>query len=286
MAGRTVRWINWKERKKANGGDGDTGSSREHARMRKALLLAGVCIVVLAGIILPGQVLAIREQHAYDQVEAVPEQYLATNSAMTKNASMNLKMSERLRLISGQWESQTQEAGAYEMEQENYEAIVLLREGMNSLYHSRQYPVNLSSEYSNWYTWTAQSYKAVDTTFHTYAAYYWIVHFEKYDGRESHTIWMLDDGTIFLAEAVMPDNIDSASLSAASAVMHGTEEQTITALDMVNMPDLADIVPYEDVSTSGLTARAWTQVESGEDSYQILQLYGGHRYLYVLTAEE
>lgn len=286
MAGRTVRWMNQKVQNKRSDGKGGTGGHRKHARMRKVLLLSGVCIVVLAGIILPGQVLAIREESAYDQVAAVPEQYLATNSAMTKNASMNLKMSERLRLISGQWESQTQEAGSFEMEQENYEAISLLREGMKELYHTRQYPVNLSSEYSNWYTWTAQSYKAVDTTFHTYAAYYWIIHFEKYDGRESHTIWMLDDGTIFLAEATMPDNIDSGGLSAASVVMRETEEQTITALDMVNMPAPAELVPYEDVGISGLTAKAWTQVESAEDSYQILQLYGGHRYLYILTADE
>lgn len=286
MARRTMRWMNRKNSSRENNSKSGTRNRRGRTRIRKALILSGVCIVVLAGIILPGQVLAVRERHGYDQVAAVPEEYLATNSAMTKNASLNLKMSERLRLISGQWESQIQEAASFEMEQENYEAISLLREGMKGLYHTRQYPVNLSSEYSNWYTWTAQSYKAVDTTFHTYAAYYWIIHFEKYDGTESHTIWMLDDGTIFLAEAVMGDNIDSTDLSSASVVMRQTEDQTVTALDMSTMPDPEELILYENVAVSGLSAKAWTQVELGEDSYQILQLYGGRRYLYALTAAE
>lgn len=52
------------------------------------------------------------------------------------------------------------------------------------------------------------SEKASDNTFNTYTAYYWIIRFEKYDGTQNHTIWMLEDGTIIMAKAHMKDISD------------------------------------------------------------------------------
>lgn len=258
---------------------------RSYTGIRKILLLAATIIVVSAGIILPGRVLAIQGEQEYDQVSAVPEQYLASSSAMARNASTNLKKTERLQLITGQWESERTEAKSFEMEQEDYEAVTLARTGMKELYDSRQYPVDLSSDYSNWYTWAAKSHKAVDTTFHTYTAYYWIIHFEKYDGSEIHTIQMLDDGTIFLAEAVMQEDVDVTTLTAAADALPAEEERTVTPLRGDRLAEVGRLFVYEDVDITDLDLYALAQVEEGEESYYILQMYQGKRYLYSIVPQ-
>lgn len=71
-----------------------------------------------------------------------------------------------------QWESETQEAYSYEMTLKDYEAAALARDSMEAIYQKGQYPSDLASSYANWYTWEAFPEKAVDTTFHTYSAYY------------------------------------------------------------------------------------------------------------------
>lgn len=59
-----------------------------------------------------------------------------------------------------------------------------MQKSMEKLYDEKLYPVNLSPDYSNWYTWEAAAKKASDNTFNTYTAYYWIIRFEKYDGTQ------------------------------------------------------------------------------------------------------
>lgn len=252
-------------------------------QIRNLLIFALVLMVVGMGIVLPARVLAIQAGQEYNQISNVPEEYLSSSSAMAKSASSNLKTVERLQLIMGQWESNGEAAKSYEMEQEDYEAVTLAREGMKLLYDSGQYPVNLSSEYSNWYSWTAEAYKSVDTTFHTYTAYYWHIHLKKYDGTEEHTIWMLDDGTIFFAESDM-EEIDVTRLKDSADVLSEEEEDSyvITALEP-NGNIISERLTYEGVNTDGLTWKALTQIEEGNDIYYVLQLYDENRYLYVIA---
>jgi len=117
-------------------------------KIRNYFIFALVLMVAGMGIVLPSKVLAIQARQEYNQVSNVPEEYMSSSSAMAKSASSNLKTVERLQLITGQWESNGEAAKSYEMEQEDYEAVTLAREGMKLLYDSGQYPVNLSSEYS------------------------------------------------------------------------------------------------------------------------------------------
>lgn len=250
-------------------------------KRRNLLLLAAVIAVAGMGIILPGKVLALQEEQEYNQVSAVPEKYLSSSTVMAKNASVNLKTTERLQLIAGQWESSLQEMKSYEQEQADFEAVALAREHMKTLYDMGQYPVDLSSGYANWYSWTAEAYKSVDATFHTYTAYYWRIHLKKYDGTEEHTIWMLEDGTVFLAEAVQ-DKIDAAHLTDASEAITG-DEYTVTALD-TRGESLQKWMVYGQINSNGLLWKALTQVTE-EDSYYILQLYGEKRYLYMVVPQ-
>ena len=241
--------------------------------------------VALTGIILPGKLLTLQEKQEYNQIEAVPEEYLTSSSALAKNVSSNLKTSERLQLIAGQWESENQEAKPYEMDMEDYEAVRHAREEMKELYERGLYPVDLSSKYANWYAWTATSYMAVDTTFHTYAAYYWIISFEKYDGTETHTIWMLDDGTIFLADATLAQKVDRTIVVDATELAAKSGEISATSLNIENEV-MSDWMPYTEIDVTGLDWKALTQVEEKEDSYTILQGVGGKRYLYALVTKQ
>ena len=128
-------------------------------------MIAGTLLVVLTGIFLPGILIEGQERKAVGEVQAVPAQYIASDSLLAKEASESLKLNDRIQLITGQRES------------------------------------DLASSYANWYTWEAFPEKAVDTTFHTYSAYYWKLIFTKYDGTEKHAVFLLEDGTVLLAEA-------------------------------------------------------------------------------------
>lgn len=81
-----------------------------------------VCIVI-AGILVPGIVLEAKQKSEYDKVAQVPKDYLPSSSVMAKEASANLKLSEKLSLIDGQWDSTTDEAASYEMDDQDYQAV-------------------------------------------------------------------------------------------------------------------------------------------------------------------
>ena len=68
--------------------------------------------MVLSGIFLPGILIERQERKEVGGVQAVPAQYIASDSLLAKEASESLKLSDRIRLITGQWESETQEAYA------------------------------------------------------------------------------------------------------------------------------------------------------------------------------
>ena len=166
-------------------------------------MIAGTLLVVLTGIFLPGILIEGQERKAVGEVQ---------------EASESLKLNDRIQLITGQWESETQEAYSYEMTLKDYEAAALARDSMEAIYQKGQYPSDLASSYANWYTWEAFSEKAVDTTFHTYSAYYWKLIFTKYDGTEKHAVFLLEDGTVLLAEAEGKDILSDVT---ATAFLHG-----------------------------------------------------------------
>ena len=60
--------------------------------------VAVICIVI-AGIMVPGIVLEANQKSEHDHVAKVPKSYLPSGSVMAKEASANLKLSEKLSLI-------------------------------------------------------------------------------------------------------------------------------------------------------------------------------------------
>ena len=94
--------------------------------------VAVICIVI-AGIMVPGIVLEANQKSEHDHVAKVPKSYLPSGSVMAKEASANLKLSEKLSLIDGQWDSTTDDAASYEMDEQDYQAVATCRKSIEKL---------------------------------------------------------------------------------------------------------------------------------------------------------
>lgn len=168
---------------------------REKTKSGYMLAGAGVVLLVLCAVFLPGRMLWWQQSKEFMQVHEVPaEYYSADQSALARDASAKLTTEERLQLISGVRASETVKASSEEMELSAAQAAVLAREQCGA--SSR----DIQENYKNWYSYKASPYKSVDTVFHTYTAYYWLICFTRYDGKNTIIILMLEDGTIFKQE--------------------------------------------------------------------------------------
>lgn len=242
--------------------------------MKKTFFLA-VLFCLLAGIFLPGVFLDKKSGSDENKVHAVSKKYLSSSAAMARSASLNLKCSDRLELVAGEWDSNTEQAEAYEMAQSDYEAVMLAKEGLKELYQKKLYPLDMEG-YGKWYSWQAVPYKAVDTTFHTYTAFYWVIQFQKYDSTDIHEIRMLDDGTIFMAYASRMSGFDSSRLSLISDVMGQDENITIE--------DGRGFEPamYRNLDITAVSTLSECAYSEKEDHFFIRQSAGKENYLYLL----
>lgn len=247
------------------------------------IFFAGTFVIALVGIFLPGQLLIVQRESEMDQVAAAPpEYYSAASSAMARNVSANLKTYEKLQLISGKWESELSEAAVYETELPDYEAVTAAREGIEVLFQNGIYPSSVSTDYGNWYAWEAKPYRATDTIFHTYSAYYWKIVLTKYDGSERHTIFLLDDGTVFLSMAEYDTGFSPDSLTDAADYLKTLEGNEVQKKETASeKPE--NWISYTDVDMAGLQWKSLTQVTRDEEVSYVLQAYSDDRYLYAVT---
>lgn len=261
---------------------------RFHITTFLVFLAAGISVCL--GIILPGRILGAQSSAEYGEMNSVPEAYYsASNTAMAKAASLKLDTYQRLQLITGRWESTIKEAAAYEMELESYEAVNVARETIEKMYNAGIYPEALTVTYENWYTWEASSYKAVDATFGTYAAYYWVIQFNRYDELRSHTIYVLEDGTVFLALSHMGDEYKGSSpVSLQDAELGDGVELTETSL--LNK-QFVEYLGFTDLDLSGFYLSNTTgriqmfSVEKESESFLLWQKWSGNDYLFVVLPE-
>lgn len=249
--------------------------------IKSGILFGVVALCVLAGIFLPGIILNTQADSGMAIAQTVSEQYdLVFHSAEEQGGYVSLTASEQLQLVTGKWESERQQANAEEMALSGYEAANAAREGVQELYESKVYPDSIATAYGNWYTWTAAPFKAVDAAFGTYAAYYWEVTFEKYDGSQTHTVYLLEDGTVFLAEARYADGYgrsvrDASKLSIPNATLMEFGPQTADALSFV---------PYYDGSVDDYQWQALTwAIVMGGGSYYIVQAFDDAGYLFAVA---
>ena len=161
----------------------------------KTHILSGLFLLitiatVTTAFVLPGYLVRESAEAEVGQVTPVPTDYYAGPSeAVVKNASRQLTEEQRQSLIYGEWESKISPAAEGECNLTRYEIV-------------SRYTYPIVSEYQQWYTWTAEAYKAVDTTFLTYAAVFWHVTFTRYDGTEIHEYYITEGGTLLDKEKI------------------------------------------------------------------------------------
>lgn len=250
------------------------------------VVVAAVVLLALLVTFLPGWLLVWQSKEEMNMVDAVPvEYYSPANLAVARNASANLGIYQKLQLITGRWESKVSPVDSYEREMENYEAVELAKERMDALYQAGIYPTSLLSNYENWYSWEAEFCKVVDATFNTYAAYYWKLTFAKYDGTERHHVYMLEDGTIFLAEAQFEDGVESGEISKISD-MKGKLSFDGTKIAVRKLTEenqsIEDYLAFTDLEIADLQWLNLSRLQVGEREYDTLQLHSSRRYLYAL----
>lgn len=219
----------------------------------KKWLIAGFMIVIFLGITVPGIVLHLYFSSKLNVPNKVnEEQYSAVGSAISKNASKKLTEYERMKLISGVWESTRNEVNASETSLSEVEAVELAREAVETLYASGAYPYHFESSYDNWYSWETHCYKCVENAFHTYSAYYFKVTFYRYDNNEFHEILITEKGTLLAIRNNLPwETIDALENSFSdniqkyfTSIFQNTK--SVTSLRLVDNPSMKKLYYYED----------------------------------------
>lgn len=182
-----------------------------------ALLIATGCLL------LPGMIVNIQADMHQDVVRQASASYYSSKT----QTAVRMTLYERMKLISGEWESIWEEAdqqkmmNIQEMPQELYPSVSGSQEGALELsgycymdyqsvlervetdlkifYEAGLYPVNPESTYSNWYRPTVTLYQYSDAVFDSYVCYVWLIELEYYDGSMQHTILMDDTTGMILA---------------------------------------------------------------------------------------
>ncbi|MCI8507634.1 MAG: hypothetical protein HFJ06_03565 [Lachnospiraceae bacterium] len=175
-------------------------------KKHKSILLYVFPVIVLAGILLPGILLhMIFSMNLGKTLPAPRDYYIASNSVISRNASSKLSEYEKMKLISGAWESTETPVDSSKSGITEIKAIDFAKKAVEELYQSSLYPYHFDSSYGNWYSWDAELYQCTESTFHTYTAYYWLIHFYKYDDTETHTILMTENGTLLCISVNRPN---------------------------------------------------------------------------------
>ncbi|MDE6761005.1 MAG: hypothetical protein K2J90_10060 [Lachnospiraceae bacterium] len=175
-------------------------------KKHKSLLIYGFPVIVLAGILLPGILLHIIFSMDLGKTLPAPrDYYIASNSVISRNASSKLTEYEKMKLISGVWESTETPVDSSQSGITETDAVELAKKAVDELYEDMLYPYHFDSSYGNWYSWDAELYQCTESTFHTYTAYYWMIHFYKYDDTETHKILMTENGTLLCISVNRPN---------------------------------------------------------------------------------
>ncbi len=166
-----------------------------------------ISLVVTGGLFLPDLFLKTLSESLSCQLNSVPAEYnISSGSATLQVASMQLSDYEKMRLISGAWDSKNSSVSTDQLETNAYDMVKKAKNCLVNLYMNDLYPISFSKIGSNWYSWEAKCYSSTDTTFHTYTAFYWLITLTKFDNTETHTILLTEDGTMLYAEANFPPN--------------------------------------------------------------------------------
>lgn len=217
------------------------------------LVIIAFVLTVLTGIFLPGILLRYTSLSELEKVSSVPkEYYLASNSAISKTASYQLSEYEKIKLISGVWESTQKKVSTDKSKDSPGQAVILAKEALHKLYQNKLFPYNLDSAYQNWYYWEAELYQCTETTFHTYTAYYWHITFEKYDSSETHEVIMTEQGTLLNISSNTPIVLTNEDLSDWNRHLENSlsHNENLNSYSLLRLNKPANLPAYENATLS------------------------------------
>ena len=181
------------------------------------IILCATFIIVVSSIYLPSRILMNKSKKNLDDVKIVPtEYYSGPSTAVVKSASRQLTSYQRLQLITNVWDSAISPATEEECSITKYTAHNMALDILSILKQDYADTIQITSyigdssefeygSYQNWYTWEATPYKALDTTFQTYAAIYWVIELDSFDGKDAHTIVIDESGKLLAIATTKSD---------------------------------------------------------------------------------
>ena len=172
----------------------------QNNKIRVGLLFVCCALIVVLSIVAPKYLLARTLTEQTNHVEVAPEEYyLEAGTMMSRNTSSNLSAVDRIKLISGTWDSNMTKCDITEGFLDEVEAVELAKKQLDVYYKQGVYPYSVQIQYDNLYSYSSELYCYTDTSFDTYAAYLWKITFTKYDNSVENIVYMTESGTILLA---------------------------------------------------------------------------------------
>ena len=267
-------------------------------KTRKPLLLLTSIIitllVIISGLFLPQFFL---EKYAGSQIGTVTrissEDYIGENSAILAMASSQLSEYERIQLITNSWDGESTKVSASFSEKDANYMYKTTKEGLHKLYMADLYPASFIEESGdNWYNWKAERYCCTDSTFNTFTAYYWVMTLYKYDGTESHTVIISEEGTIIYAECTTTSNVEIGNIDrnyeklsivkyAPHSYIELASDSRIPDYREIKIPDVLNtigviIIGDNNIKTEDeLKSNYYTQSSSSLSSYEYYYIFQG-----------
>ena len=172
----------------------------QNNKIRVGLLFVCCALIVVLSIVAPKYLLARTLTEQTNHVEVAPEEYyLEAGTMMSRNTSSNLSAVDRIKLISGTWDSNMTKCDITEGFLDEVEAVELAKKQLDVYYKQGVYPYSVQIQYDNLYSYSSELYCYTDTSFDTYTAYLWKITFTKYDNSVENIVYMTESGTILLA---------------------------------------------------------------------------------------
>ena len=226
-------------------------------RAKNIILIVLAILITVSAVWLPGYLMNRNNNAMFSGIKDVPaEYYSGPSEAIIKNASKQLNYEQCLQLILGIWESETSETSEEFCNINEFGIKTILTIRIDELYARHLYPVSLTTGIDKWYSWSATPYRAIDTTFQTYAAIYWDIRFFKYDGTEKHRFIVTESGDILYAEArfddeaIMKDFNENPQNSSYLFYYYGENQDTIQNKDSLR------VISHDSEITSYVTSTA------------------------------
>ena len=180
----------------------EKNKEKTNNRIYKNILISALVVsVILAGFMFPVMILEKNGSDIIGEVKAAPEEYYMNSASAASRNMSSAKLGEyhNMKLITQVWDSITTDADASEMSDTESDIIKKAKEKLSLYYYKKLYPINVL-ENEGYYSYRAYPLKAIDTAFESYAAYFWLVEFQKKDGSETGCIVLTDEGSFLMAD--------------------------------------------------------------------------------------